>query len=242
LANEGLEGEALEAAVSNALEGMRDLKKTPAVFKVRVTEESFRISPYNLRYVRSASLEAVAGEIDEKTRISIRSAQIHPILVRPAEEPGTWYVIAGVRRAAALLNNYALIRVYIPKEAREEALLSLQENVVRKGFDDYDLITVAERSGELKVEEELKNLLDERARQRLEALRRPRRIEEPLPKAGDLYERVGPVKPKPPKSFNNRPQAAQAKTQAVFSENAVERCPSCGESLVPVCSRCGAPV
>ncbi len=243
-ASAGLSGESLETAVKNALDGMRDLTKTPAIFRVKVTAERFRISPYNARYVRNADLAAVAEEIDEKTRRSLASGQIHPILVKPAEEPGTWYIMAGVRRAAALMGRYTLMRVYIPSDAREEAMLSLEENLVRKGFTSISLLTVAERSEELGVYGEFRDLLDERDRLRLEAVRSAGRVEEERQRYDDF---LTPTAPSAAKASENRKNYAdravyEPVTRLEKPSDNIERCPNCGEPLRVVCSRCGAPV
>jgi hypothetical protein len=140
----GYAGEALENAVKEALDSTRDLKVRMVVFKVKVTDDAFSISPNNLRYLVETSLSAIASEIDEKTKKSVRKGLINPILVKPAEEYGKWCIIAGVRRAAALLGEYADIRIYQPRDAVEEALLSLEENLIREEMDEleYDLVAV----------------------------------------------------------------------------------------------------
>jgi hypothetical protein len=223
----GYSGEALERAVEDALDGTRDPSVKPAVFRVKVTEETFKISPYNTRYASGTSLKTVADTIDERTRRNIRQILLHPIIVRPAERYGTWYVVAGVRRAAALIGEYAHIRVYMPRDWREEALLSIYENIVRMELDGLGLLLVAERAERLGVKDEMVKLLDEKTAKLLEEMRRPGTLEPP--KVEPLWE------PTPPQGRPSGKASKQQKTTEV-------ECPVCGEPLKPVCARCGAPV
>jgi hypothetical protein len=223
----GYSGEALERAVEDALDGTRDPSVKPAVFRVKVTEETFKISPYNTRYASGTSLKTVAETIDERTRRNIRQILLHPIIVRPAERYGTWYVVAGVRRAAALIGEYAHIRVYMPRDWREEALLSIYENIVRLELDELGLLLVAERAERLGVRDEMVKLLDEKTARLLEEMRRPGTLEPP--KVEPLWE------PTPPQGRPSGKTSKQQKTTEV-------ECPVCGEPLKPVCARCGAPV
>jgi hypothetical protein len=169
----GYAGEALEKAVQEALDSARDLTVKPTIFKVKVTLDTFRISPYNMRYVAKTDLAFIAGRLDEKTKKSMREALINPILVRPAEEYGKWYIIAGVRRAAALLGEYAHIRIYVPSDWREEAVLSLYENIVRKELGDFGLRLVAVKAERLGIGDVLDQILDEKTVAWLKSSKKP---------------------------------------------------------------------
>jgi len=251
-ADRGKKGEELENAVGEALSSIRTPSINPVIFRVRVTDDTFRISPYNTRYVTPISLVDVAKEVDDTARQSLRKIQIHPILVRPGEKPGTWYIIAGVRRAAALLNSYADIRIYIPRNPKEEALISAYENIVRDEVDDLTLLLIADKAADLGVEEEMLQLLDERTRQRIGTLRRPKRLErreiqEPIPEPANLENQ---------RKNNNIPERLEQRQPVhalvesrhpsysvdVHDAGDVEKCPNCGAVLQPVCGRCGAPV
>jgi hypothetical protein len=248
----GKKGEELENAVGEALSSIRTPSINPVIFRVRVTDDTFRISPYNTRYVTPISLVDVAKEVDDTARQSLRKIQIHPILVRPGEKPGTWYIIAGVRRAAALLNSYADIRIYIPRNPKEEALISAYENIVRDEVDDLTLLLIADKAADLGVEEEMLQLLDERTRQRIGTLRRPKRLErreiqEPIREPANLENQ---------RKNNNIPERLEQRQPVhalvesrhpshsvhVHDAGDVEKCPNCGAVLQPVCGRCGAPV
>jgi hypothetical protein len=171
----GYAGEALENAVKEALDSTRDLKARMVVFKVKVTDDAFSISPNNLRYLVETSLSAIASEIDEKTKKSVRKGLINPILVKPAEEYGKWCIIAGVRRAAALLEEYADIRIYQPRDAVEEALLSLEENLIREEMNEleYDLVAVKAQELGDEVKKQFYEMIDPKTRKRLEMADKP---------------------------------------------------------------------
>jgi hypothetical protein len=249
-AEQGYIGEALEKAVQEALDSARDLTVKSVIFRVKVTEDSFRISPYNMRYMVETGLKAV--EVDEKTKKSMREGLLNPILVKPAEEYGKWYVIAGVRRAAALLDDYAHIRIYVPKDPREEARLSLHENIVREGLEALDLELTVIKAEELGVKEELYQLLDPKTVRWLQEANRPVtlvHIEPPyLPLKRDEEKSRR-------QAYATQPTAQQTARAEVVNglltketpprgsndfHIAAERCPSCGRPLR--CAECGAPV
>jgi hypothetical protein len=248
-AERGYAGEALEKAVQEALDSARDLTIKPVIFRVKVTEDAFHISPYNMRYVVETGLKAV--EVDEKTKKSMREGLLNPILVKPAEEYGKWYVIAGVRRAAALLGDYAHIRIYVPKDPREEARLSLHENIVRRDLEDLGLRLAAIKAEELGVKEELYRLLDpkkvrwlEEARQPVEAVQ----VEPPyLPQTREEEDRprkraqvTKPTAQQVAGADANGRVTQEALAWESGDHGMVWTCPSCGRPLR--CAECGAPV
>jgi hypothetical protein len=115
----------------------------------------------------------------------------------------------------------------MPRDWREEALLSIYENIVRLELDELGLLLVAERAERLGVKDEMVKLLDEKTARLLEEMRRPGTLEPP--KFEPLWE------PTPPQGRPFGKASKQQKTTEV-------ECPVCGEPLKPVCARCGAPV
>jgi hypothetical protein len=247
-ADRGYTGEALEKAVQEALDSARDLTVKPVIFRVKVTEDAFHVSPYNMRYMVETSLKAV--EVDEKTKKSMREGLLNPILVKPAEEYGKWYIIAGVRRTVALLGDYAHIRIYVPKDPREEARLSLHENILRRDLEDLGLRLAAIKAEELGVKEELYCLLDPKTVRWLEEARQPVeavQVEPPyLPQTreeGKHRKRAQVTKP-----IARQAAGAEVDGRATQEEPALESgdhsmvrtCPSCGRPLR--CAECGTPL
>jgi hypothetical protein len=240
----GYAGEALEKAVQEALDSARDLTVKPTIFKVKVTLDTFRISPYNMRYIAKTDLAFIAGRLDEKTKKSMREALINPILVRPAEEYGKWYIIAGVRRAAALLGEYAHIRIYIPSDWREEAILSLYENIVRKELGDVGLRLVAVKAERLGIGDVLDQLLDEKTVAWLKSSKKPLELvhikppyepEKPEPGAREMkVHRPAPDTHKVVQVLDAMDDVPEVRSKA---DGHVNLCPHCGRPLK--CAECG---
>lgn len=115
------------AAAGTSLESLAGAKQIP-LDRLRPNPQQPR------RRVNRARLEELIADIQAKGRI------MQPIIARPAEEEGTYYVVAGMRRttAAARLQMPTVPAIIVDLTPEQALLWAVGENLQQEGLDPED--------------------------------------------------------------------------------------------------------